>query len=58
MVFASGETLKAISIPIPDDHYTEETEYTTVMLKSLLANESTCTIEANTTIVITDNDSK
>ena len=52
MTFAPGETFKAVSIPIPDDHYTGSTEYINLTLNSKTIQEA-C---AETTIVIKDND--
>ncbi|XP_019859475.1 PREDICTED: uncharacterized protein LOC109587695 [Amphimedon queenslandica] len=52
VIFASGETIKAVSLPIPDDHYTGSTEYINLTLNSE-TDEETC---AETTIVIKDND--
>ena len=54
MTFAFGESFKAVSIPIPDDHYTGSTEYISLTINSE-TNEETC---AETTIAIKDNDGK
>ncbi|XP_019859474.1 PREDICTED: uncharacterized protein LOC109587694 [Amphimedon queenslandica] len=55
VVFAPGETIVSVLISIPDDDYSEDIEYNTVMF-TVLPSDSYCHIANETTVVIRDDD--
>lgn len=59
VIFAPGEVLIPVSIPIPDDDdYSAEDIEVIVMLTVLTSNPYYCTTSDEATVVIRDNDCK